>query len=208
MNLAVCVLLVGQIHVPLPEATSFDVSDLQARREFRGIGPGLDCKYRIQPYLQVAKDLQSLPEKDRVRTLASWARIESLAEPTIILTRMLIEKSDGTPLRRPLLGAPYVQLGGKVGDYPDEPLLFFQGVPFFAVSGYRVFGVPETASEYLQYALSVGRWRTTQYVVIEEQQLHSIAKALIRDRQPEPHGGTELHRWVMSQIGPPHPSKR
>jgi len=158
----------------------------------------------IQPYLQVAHDLQSMPEKERVAKLAEWANIKSLAEPTIMLCRMLIEKSDGTPLRRPGLGRPGFIFDGDLSDFPDEPLHYFKNVPFFAVRGYAGLGSPETAHEHLRYALSVGRWRKFRYGVLDEQHLRSVANALIEERR-NLKNEDEIRRWVMSQIGPSRP---
>lgn len=210
MNAVFCALLISQINVPTLTPNKFTVADLQAQPQFRGAGPGLDSMYSIQPYLQVANDLQSMQEEDRVHKLREWARIDSLAEPTIILCRMLITKSDGVPLRRPFLGGPSFEFEGGIEDFPDEPLLFFKDVPFFAVSGYGLGGQPEAASHYVEYALSVGRWRELKYTVKDEMQLTSVAKELIRDQRRDDFNdarltNARLERWVMSQVGPPRP---
>ena len=99
------VLLFAQIDVPIPAHERYTMADLQRRRPttISSDDPDTRPQYTIQPYLQVASDLQAMPEVQRVATLAVWARIDSLAEPTMILCRMLMEKADGTPLRRRLL---------------------------------------------------------------------------------------------------------
>lgn len=207
MHTVLCLMFIGQINVSIPAHDRYTLGDLQTRSpemitvsdsSWRG-------RYAIQPYLQVAADLQAMPESQRVATLAEWADIRSLSEPTIVLCRMLIEKADGTPLRRPLLGMPDLEFGGELADYPDEPLLYFKGIPFFAVSGYTLAGQPERAIEYLRYALSVGRWRSIKYRVVDEDELKRVAEDLIGQYTDRVFAQRRLRRWVESQIGPSRP---
>lgn len=205
MNVLIAILVTCQITAPTNKPAAYCVADLQAQRQHGGYGGGLDCQYQIQPYLQVAHDLQALNERQRVDQLLEWASIDSLAEPTIILTRLLIEKSNGTPLRRPHLGEPDFQLPGGVGDYPEEPLVFFEDIPFFVVSGYTLHGEPEPAIDYVRYALREGRWRETKYNVVQEDKLRRIAAELIAKYGDSVHDKQWLERWVDSQLGPPAP---
>src|SRR3990170_4635587 len=98
MNAVFCLLILVQIDVAIPTHERYTVADLQRRRPttISSDDPDTRPQYTIQPYLQVASDLQAMSEAQRVATLAEWAGIESLSEPTIILCRMLIEKADGT----------------------------------------------------------------------------------------------------------------
>ena len=100
---------------------------------------------------------------------------------------------------------PNLEFGGTLTDYPDEPLLYFKGIPFFAVSGYTLGGSPEPAIHYLEYALKVGRWRNVKYQVMEEAELKQVAEALIGQYTDRVAAKRHLRRWVEFQIGPPHP---
>lgn len=195
-----------QIGAGIPAEREYTVADLQAAT---GPGSGVPTvsPYTIQPFLKVAGDLQSASETERVKTLRVWAKIRSLEEPVIILVRMLIENSDGTPLRRAYIGAPSLQLPVRMDDFPNEPLVFFQNVPFFAVSGYSSSGPLEPALHYLEHALAVGRWKSHRYGVIDEEELKSIAERFIDSRiHLLPAGGeARLRKWILSQIGPPVP---
>ena len=207
MNAVLCLMFIGQIDVTIPAHDRYTVADLQTRSpEMIGVGdPIWRGRYAIQPYLQVAADLQAMPEPQRVATLAEWADIRSLSEPTIVLCRILMEKADGTPLRRPLLGMPNLEFGGQMTDYPEEPLLYYKGIPFFAVSDYTMAGRRERAIEYLRYALSVGRWRSIRYRVVDEAELKRVAEDLIGQYTDRVFAQRRLRRWVESQIGPSHP---
>jgi len=198
-------LMTAQIDVPWPQSDKYTVADLQRNRA-PGSYSGWESEYTIQPYLQVAGDLQELPENDRVGRLAEWSRIKSLDEPVIILCRILIAKSDGTPLRRPRIGAPQFVVNGDFESLLDEPVVFFEGIPFFIVRGYSLGGKPETASEYLKYALTVGRWKFQKFHVVSEEELRAIAEKFIHKHAPGRFDPDVLRRWVVSQIGPPHPS--
>jgi hypothetical protein len=191
----------------------FTVAHTQSYPQFRGTGPGIDSSYFIQPYLQVASDLQMLTEDERVQHLADWGRICSLNEPTMILTRMLIEPDDGNILHAPFLGRPDFQFPEEGNSYPDCPLLFFENVPFFAVSGYVRSGTSPDSISYLRHALENGRWRKQSFQPIDEHHLSHVAERLIARYATSDINHDSLQRWVRSQIGPPssvngHPSSR
>lgn len=203
----------GQIDAEACMPDRFCEADLQKKSIVRelnnvmvpaGYGIGEICEFSIQPYLQVARDLQQLPEVERVRQLAKWARVESLSVPVMLLCRMLIERRDGSPLRAPRLGSPLFVLEGSNEDFPDSPFLFCGGIPFHVVAGYGMGG-EEPAIEYLKYALSVGKWRQIAYDVVKEETLNEIAKEFIGRYKARDRKNVHFEKWIMSQVGPPHP---
>lgn len=211
MNLIALLLISFQIASPSEQPAKYAVADLQAR-PVPSSDQGFFCRYKIQPFLQVAADLQKLDEQKRVDKLTEWATIDSLGEPTIILCRMLIENKDGSPLRRPLLGGPAFLLSGGIKDFPDEPWLFHENIPFFVVRGYALGGVPEHPVQYLKHAIEVGRWRDISYDTLPQEKLREIAARLIAkhnvrnaDQYPRPEW---FGKWIESQLGPPKPPQR
>jgi hypothetical protein len=191
----------------------YSVADLQvhsARRNTVGgpasTDPYTTCEFfRIQPFLQVASDLQAMPEHKRVATLFEWASVESLSEPTKLLCYMLLEKSDGSQLRPPPQGGALPVLRGSDSDFPDMPLLFFKGVPFYIVVGYQAAGRPVPAREYLQHALSVGKWRRTKYHTVDEKKLKEIAEQFVDQHRTQARFPRSFRAFIMSQVGPPQP---
>ena len=202
MNTLIALLIVVQIPVPNNSTQHFDVSHIQDRHAAYGQHGPL-CKYRIQPFIQVASNLQKMDEQQRINRLSHWAKIDSLGEPTIILCRLLIEKKDGTPLRRPYLGAPASITNEK---HPNEPLSYFEGVPFFVIYGYALGGVPEHATSYLNDAIKNGRWKNVKYSTIPEAKLNETAERFIeKHKTTTSFGGKWLSEFIKSQVGPPKP---
>jgi hypothetical protein len=117
----------------------------------------------------------------------------------------LIENADGTPLRPANLGLAHFPLPGDIEHFPDTPILYFENVPFFIVSGYRLHGTPEPAIKYLNEALKFGRWKSVEYKTIDETKLYEIATRLIEQYSETSEDPAKLERWIRSQIGPPRP---
>ena len=124
----------------------------------------------------------------------------------MILTRMLIEAEAGKIIHPPGLGWPDLQLPGN--SYPDSPLLFFEEIPFFAVSGYTLAGKSQSPLSYLAEALESGRWRRQSFHTVDEPYLSQVAARFIAQFSPTCFDEERLRRWVHSQIGPPIPNKR
>ena len=198
----ITIVLIAQIPAPNDDDTIFGVADIQDRR-----ANGQTCKYKIQPFLQVAHSLQKMDEQDRSNQLSESAKLDSLGEPTIILCRLLIENSDGTPLRRPLLGAPASIINESSFEHPDGPISYFENVPFFVVHGYALGGRPEHATSYLDNAVRNGRWRQHKFQTVPEAKLNAIAERFIITHENKTSVSKEwLSEFVKSQLGPPKPA--
>ena len=131
--------------------------------------------FPISRYLAVACMLQELPERERVTWLRMAAANAHLAEPSVYLARMLIEKRE-TDLR-----GIYAYVGGHAAgktdkEFPDKPLEIFDGVPFLVATDAGGTGYPENPADYMEYMLQNGKWRSTKFILRTNKEIEIVAQ--------------------------------
>ena len=113
-----------------------------------------------------------------------------LVESVIVLCRMLFICGDGSPLRRPALGAP-----DMTADWPHEPIAIFKGVPFLISQRYMLGGLPESGLQYLAQCFFEGTWNSFRYAIPSGDEMNRIATEFVKL-----HTGAVEEQWIMDQV--------
>ena len=154
--------------------------------------------FRSAPYMKVAHLLQQLPIAKRKKVLNSWAK--EYEEQLFILCRMLFEKKDD--FRRPGLGGPMFVDGGKIADWPLEPITLVDRVPFVIVRGYVLGGRPESIKSYLQYCYDKCQWSERDYSQSDQDTLNAALGKLLADKKDQL--GEYSTEFLSMQVAPQH----
>lgn len=134
-------------------------------------------KFRSRPYMIVAHQLMQLSPDVRANVMKSWCKPYN--DQVILLCKMLFEKAEGQ-LRRPSLGGPFFIDGGKIKDWPLEPITLVENVPFVVVQGYIIGGGrAETAKQYLAYCLKEGTWTSRDYSNSDQNHIEAALEKLL-----------------------------
>ena len=144
--------------------------------------------FRAVSYLKVAKELQALPEAERVKALERFCNIPERNLQSIILCRMLFTAKPGGTFRRPLLGGPGFITSREdipgLSDprlsqpWPLEPITLADGVPFAIVTGYALAGAAEKAGAYLAYCRKETQWSPLGYHPVSSEQMKNALQKL------------------------------
>ena len=155
-------------------------------------------QFRSAPYMQVAHLLQQLPGDRRRKLLTSWTK--DYQEQLFILCRMLFENEEG--FRRPGLGGPIFVDGGKIADWPLEPITLIDNVPFVVVRGYVLGGRPESIKSYLGYCFEKCQWSNRDYSKFDQKVLNAaLSKLLIDKKEKLSQNSSE---FLAMQVAPQH----
>lgn len=159
-----------------------------------------DCggirSYKVEPYVALATELQSLQKEEAVARLQQWAVSQKYDEQVIILCRMLFEPRPGVEFRRPMLGGP--QFFGKttMKDWPLEPITVIDDVPFLIVNTYVLGGVAEQGPTYLNYCLSNANWTTRRYRAVSKVEIAAAFEKLLKSIPPD----EQQSKWELGII--------
>jgi hypothetical protein len=144
--------------------------------------------FRAVSYLKVAKELQALPEAERVKALERFCATPEHDLQAIILCRMLFTAKPGGTFRRPLLGGPGFITSREdipgLSDprlsqpWPLEPITLADGVPFAIVTGYALAGAAEKAGAYLAYCRKETQWSPLGYHPVSSEQMKNALQKL------------------------------
>jgi hypothetical protein len=139
-------------------------------------GTGFDGPYRVDPYLRVAAQLQSLGPERGSRRLLQLAHDTGNAQKDrfnredsiYVLCRMLFTAKLGKVFRHPWIGRPgFVGkdsgISTRIEDWPLQPIELVDGIPFLIVMGYVFGGVPEWPWEYVTDCIRHCRWRSVRF---------------------------------------------
>ena len=149
--------------------------------------PPIGWKFKIAPYLSVAKYLQEEGRDKAILRLRSWADTGKHEDQVVILCRMLFEAKKGTEFRRPRIGGAAFLGGTDYPDWPLEPIDIYESVPILITYGYMLGGVPEASVRYLDFCVESCDWRQARYSVRSHEELKEIvAKWLISRKWPVP----------------------
>lgn len=126
--------------------------------------------FPISRYLAVASMLQQLPERERVTWLRMAASNAHLAESSVYLARMLIEKETE------LCGVGVHAAGKTDKQFPDKPLEIFDGVPFLVATDASGSGQFENPADFMEYMLGNGKWRSIKFTRRTNGEIESVAQ--------------------------------
>ncbi len=144
-------------------------------------------EYKVDPYIHLAIELQSLGRTRALARLHSMAQDRKFERRVITLCRMLFTRRPGSGFRRPLIGGASFSGGTDYGDWPLEPIEVTDGVPFLITRGYMGSGVPETDEKYLRYCETNCAWSDYRYSIKTEQQKRdALAKLLTSPKWKTP----------------------
>jgi len=164
-------------------------------------------KYKAEPYMRAAAQLQRLRRQAAVQQLIGLAKTAAIPhsiinqQGTAILCRMLFTARPGSTFDRPaLLGGPQF-LGGapqseapfnvnrNFTNWPSEPIEIVDGVPFAVVIGYIYEGYwdPRSAESYVRYCVKNCDWSSFHFSLKSEAEMRPALTKLIASpkwRQP------------------------
>ena len=132
--------------------------------------------FRVSYYLELAVTLQALAPQERARRLRAMARDSTRMHEVFPLCRMLFEAKRGGVFRRPMIGEA-IFAAGTYQDWPLEPIVLSDGLPFLVVRAYALAGKPESAAQYLAYCFASCQWSQRRYTAATSGQ---VAQALER----------------------------
>lgn len=172
---------------PVPEALS-DIS----LKQLPAIALG---KYQPDPYLSAAATLQTAGKEkggETLRRLCKQAGDLKRGDQVIVLCRMLYAAKPGREFRRPRLGGPVFLGGTALKDWPAEPIVLVDGVPFLVVRGYVLAGEPERPEDYVDYCMRNCDWRTERFAPkSSEEKQKALAKLLASPKWKQQLGDRE-----------------
>lgn len=120
-------------------------------------------KFKNEPYLETAIQLQTLGETAAVARLRSLAATKESEDSVIVLCRMLFTSRPLADFRRPFIGGASFLGDTDYADWPLEPIEMVDGIPFLVTQDYIVGGFPESAQDYLDYCVSQAQWNPLVY---------------------------------------------
>jgi hypothetical protein len=139
-------------------------------------------KYKVDPYIKAAEQLQAAGRTDASRQLIALARLntDSFSDQRVaVLCRMLFSKRAGSAFDCPELGAPEffgdppnssISLNNSRDSscfrtWPLEPIEIVDGVPFLVVRGYMVEAIvdPHYMESYVRYCISNCDWSSVKF---------------------------------------------
>lgn len=140
-----------------------------------------DQPFRSRPYMEMASILWSLDSEKRVALMKKWCA--DYDHQMIILCRMLFQAPEGKSIRRPKLGGPLFY-EGEMKDWPLEPIVMVDQVPFLVTQGYVIGGLPESARVYLSYCLGKNyAWTPKSFYYSSPAQLAHALEVLKNSRE-------------------------
>ena len=146
--------------------------------------------YKVDPYIQIASDLQSLGKEAAIKKLMAFAKDRKQDNKAIMLCRMLFSPKANSEFRRPRIGGAAFLGKTDYADWPLEPIEIVDGVPFIIVIGYQIQGQPEPAELYLRYCLQNFEWNEFRYKIKSAQEKQTALRKLLaspkwKDAPPE-----------------------
>jgi hypothetical protein len=155
-------------------------------------------KYKADPYIKAAEQLQATGRTDASRQLVALAQLntDSFSDQRVaVLCRMVFTQRAGSSFDRPELGAPEF-LGDPQGSsislnnsrdsscfrtWPLEPIEIGNSVPFLVVRGYMNEGIvdPHYMESYVRYCVANCDWSSVRFTTkTMEQKKDALTKLL------------------------------
>jgi hypothetical protein len=136
--------------------------------------------YKPTPFVALAVELQSLGKDEAIIRLQRWASSKKYDEQVILLCRMLFESRKNMAFRAPMLGGAGFYGGTSEKDWPLEPIVIIDDIPFLIVSDYALFGHAEEAPPYLHYCLSNTDWASRHYHLVSRVDIETAFQKLLK----------------------------
>jgi len=136
-------------------------------------------RYRIAPYLTVARALQEEGKDVAVAKLRHWAKM-GYEDQVLILCRMLFEPKEGGELRAPRMGRGDFLGGTSRRDWRLRPIALHKNVPVLIEKGDELGRIGEASIVYVDYCVKSCRWREPKYTELDAETLREVIHDLIR----------------------------
>ena len=156
-----------------------------------------DGKYRVDPYIRVAMQLQDVGQEAAVKKLTALGKAAAISDSTAneqrtaILCRMLFTARPTSTFKRAgFLGGPsfYGESRSEFAfdttsytNWPSEPIELVDGIPFAVVNGYIYEGLwdPHAAESYVHYCATNCVWSSIHFTLKSEAQKRQALQKLI-----------------------------
>lgn len=135
--------------------------------------------YKCESYIELASYIQSLETKQAIVVLTEYAKIAKYEDQMIVLTKMLFESKNDSPLRRPMIGGAIFLGNTTYDDWTNEPIEIINNVPFLITRGYFLGGLPESSLHYIEYCVENGVWTAVSYKTQTKDELNAALKTLL-----------------------------
>jgi hypothetical protein len=155
--------------------------------------------YRVDMYIEAARDLQSMGHPAALRRLREMAHDANSKTNVIVLCRMLFAPHRGARLRRAGIGQPWFPGATTQADWPLEPIELVDGVPFLIVRGYDVAGLVESVESYLEYSEANGEWSHVPYGIKTMREKRAALRTLLSSRKWKTHADADERRQFLAQ---------
>ena len=159
--------------------------------------------YKVDAYLQMAIDLQSLGRDAALQCLHSMAQTNSPAfeynSKVYVLCRMLFEKRRGSEFRGPLLGSQVYLGGTEYSDWLLTPIEIVDGIPLLINRGYLLAGRAELPDQYLTYCETNCDWSSLRFSLKTDVEKQGALEKLVSRKWKWPLDQYE-HRFLTEQI--------
>jgi hypothetical protein len=146
--------------------------------------------HKVDPYIRAAVELQTLGKEQACKLLNSF--LQKYGSPyrpapdnlsidglqIAPLCRMLFVKREGGEFRRIRYGSAGFVGGTDYADWPLDPIVIVDGVPFNVVTFITSTGEPEYAESYLIYCLENCDWNDFRFEVKSEAQKQTALQNL------------------------------
>lgn len=119
--------------------------------------------YRVDPYIEMAIELQSLGRNAAIDRLHLLANEPANDDGVKVLCRMLFKPRSGGDFRPPGMGAVSFCGDTSAADWPLAPIEIVDGVPFLIIWDYSILGYVEEGAWYLEYCQKSCDWVSTPF---------------------------------------------
>lgn len=169
--------------------------------------------HKVDPYIRAAVELQALGKEQACKLLYSF--IQKYGNPyrpasdnlsidglqIAPLCRMLFVKREGGEFRRISYGGATFVGGTDYADWPLDPIVIVDGVPFNVVVGIIIAGAPAEYPEgYFYYCLENCDWNDFRFEVKSEAQKQEAFKNLLLLPKLENHLSDRSKELLSEQL--------
>ena len=143
--------------------------------------------------------LQAMGKENAQKKLTTMAKHDD-GVGVIALCRMLFLEKSPTTFRAPLLGEPVCVGKTDPSCWPLVPIEVIDDIPFLVVKGYKLSGVPESPSHYLNYCLENCAWREKPYESVSKAAAKAALEKLLASKKWENKLSESDRSYLRSQI--------
>lgn len=156
--------------------------------------------YKCNSYLKLASYVQNLSRTKALEVIRECTKSGKYEDQIIVLTKLLFQAKKNTNLRRPYIGAAGFLNKTDYADWPTEPVMIINNIPFLITGGYVIGGTPEPAWKYLEYCIENGEWTENKYLIKNQEELNDGLKALFASKKWNAELTTSDKNFLKKQI--------